>query len=88
MFKLWNETSWEDYVEWQQQDDKIVERINALLKDIDRNGAAKGIGKPEKLKHRRGWSRRITSEHRLVYDSFISNGEKILFILSFKGHYE
>lgn len=88
MFKLWNETSWEDYVEWQQQDDKIVERINLLLKDIDRNGAAKGIDKPEKLKHRRGWSRRITSEHRLVYDSFISNGEKILFILSCKGHYE
>ena len=88
MFKLWNETSWEDYVEWQQQDDKSVERINALLKDIDRNGAAKGIGKPEKLNHRRGWSRRITSEHRLVYDSFISNGEKILFILSCKGHYE
>ncbi len=88
MFKLWNETSWEKYVEWQSQDDKIVERINILLKDIDRNGASKGIGKPEKLKHRRGWSRRITSEHRLVYDVFVSNGETILFVLSCKGHYE
>lgn len=88
MFKLWNETSWEDYVGWQHQDDKIVERINVLLKDIDRNGAAKGIGKPEKLKYRKGWSRLITSEHRLVYDTFISNGEKILFVLSCKGHYE
>ena len=88
MFKLWNDTSWENYVEWQNQNDKIVERINILLKDIDRNGAAKGIGKPEKLKHRRGWSRRITSEHRLVYDVFVSNGETILFVLSCKGHYE
>ncbi|MBQ7199707.1 MAG: Txe/YoeB family addiction module toxin [Selenomonadaceae bacterium] len=88
MFKLWNDTSWEEYVEWQNQADKIVERINVLLKDIDRNGAAKGIGKPEKLKHRRGWSRRITSEHRLIYDVFVSNGETILFVLSCKGHYE
>ena len=87
MFKLWNDTSWENYVEWQNQNDKIVERINILLKDIDRNGAAKGIGKPEKMKHRRGWSRRITSEHRLVYDVFVSNGETILFVLSCKGHY-
>lgn len=55
MLKLWNETSWEDYVEWQQHDNKIVDKINLLLKDIDRNGASKGIGKPEKLKHRRGW---------------------------------
>ena len=88
MFKLWNDTSWEEYVEWQNQADKIVERINVLLKDIDRNGAAKGIDKPEKLKHRRGWSRRITSEHRLIYDVFVSNGETILFVLSCKGHYE
>ena len=73
---------------WVHNDSKMVDKIYSLIKDIDRNGAAKGIGKPEKLNHRRGWSRRITSEHRLVYDSFISNGEKILFILSCKGHYE
>ena len=73
---------------WSRNDRKILEKIWELLKDISRNGAATGIGKPEKLKHRRGWSRRITSEHRLIYDSFISNGEKILCILSCKGHYE
>ncbi len=87
MFKLWNETSWEDYVEWQQQDDKIVERINALLKDIDRNGAAKGISKPERLKYFDGWSRRISDEHqhRLVYSV---DDNKIIHIISCKGHYE
>ncbi|EWM15790.1 hypothetical protein KUTG_06094 [Kutzneria sp. 744] len=43
-------------------------RVNALIKDIERNGN-EGIGKPEALKHgfQRYWSRRITDEHRLVY---------------------
>ena len=42
--------------------------INALLKDIDRNGYT-GIGKPEPLKYELSgfWSRRIDDTHRLVY---------------------
>ena len=44
-----------------------LRRINALIKDIVRNGN-EGIGKPEALKHgfHGYWSRRITDEHRLV----------------------
>ena len=84
MFKLWNETSWEDYIEWQHQDDKIVDRINLLLKDIDRNGASKGIGKPERLKHFDGLSRLITDEHRLIYNV----DEETIHVISCKGHYE
>jgi toxin YoeB len=39
-----------------------------LIEDIARNGN-EGIGKPEALKHDFAgyWSRRITDEHRLVY---------------------
>ena len=47
---------------------KIALRIGELLQDILRNPFA-GIGKPEPLKHEfKGfWSRRINSEHRLIY---------------------
>ena len=61
---------WEDYQYWQQNDKKILKRINALIKDIQRNPNDKnGLGKPEKLKENFNnyYSRRITSEHRLVY---------------------
>ncbi len=61
---------WEDYQYWVQNDKKILKRINLLLADIKRNpDDADGLGKPERLKgHLQGYcSRRITSEHRLVY---------------------
>ena len=70
---------------WQAEDLKIVKRINALLKDIERNGCLKGIGKPEALKYDlRGWySRRIDDSNRLIYR--IENG--FLEIYQCKGHY-
>ena len=61
---------WEDYQYWVKTDKKIFKRINTLLEDIKRNPIdANGLGKPERLKgNYRGYvSRRITSEHRLVY---------------------
>ncbi|WP_456433720.1 Txe/YoeB family addiction module toxin [Nitratifractor sp.] len=61
---------WEDYQFWVQNNRKIVRRINLLLADIKRNPLGKnGLGKPERLKgNLQGYySRRITSEHRLVY---------------------
>ncbi|MEU5959174.1 Txe/YoeB family addiction module toxin [Streptomyces sp. NPDC047525] len=66
---VWQEKAWADYVRWQEQDRKVLKRINTLLQDIARNGPAEGIGKPEPLKHgfHGYWSRRITDEHRLVY---------------------
>jgi toxin YoeB len=60
--------SWEDYLYWQKTDKKLLKRINQLLKDIARH-PFDGIGKPEPLKHKyQGfWSRRIDSEHKLIY---------------------
>ena len=65
---VWDENAWADYQWWQAQDCKVLKRINALGKDVERNGN-EGIGEPEPLKHgfRGYWSRRITDEHRLVY---------------------
>ena len=68
MIKQWDDDAWEDYVYWQTQDRKTLRRINALLKDIDRNGYS-GIGKPEPLKGDLAgwWSRRIDESNRIVY---------------------
>ncbi len=45
----------------------------------------KGLGKPEPLKYRPGYSRRITDEHRLIYNFDQNNN---LIIYSAKYHYE
>ena len=65
----WTDESWEEYEQWQQEDKKIIKKINSLIKDIKRD-SFNGIGKPEPLKHELSgcWSRRITDEHRLVYE--------------------
>lgn len=60
--------AWDDYLYWQKQDKRMVERINKLIQATQREPFA-GIGKPEALKHALAgfWSRRITDEHRMVY---------------------
>ena len=65
---IFAEKAWEDYLYWQKTDKKILNRINALIKDIKRD-PFDGIGKPEPLKHALSgyWSRRINDEHRIVY---------------------
>ena len=60
--------AWDDYLHWQNADRQVVRRINVLIEDILRS-PFKGIGKPEPLKNQLAgcWSRRIDTEHRLVY---------------------
>ena len=60
--------AWEDYAFWQATDPKMVTRINQLFREILRD-PHRGSGKPEPLRHafRGYWSRRIDSEHRVVY---------------------
>ncbi|MFC0380184.1 Txe/YoeB family addiction module toxin [Levilactobacillus acidifarinae] len=65
----WSDDAWQDYRYWQNQGDKKrIRKINDLIKDITRHPFS-GQGKPEPLKHELAgkWSRRITSEHRLIY---------------------
>ncbi|MBQ1763506.1 MAG: Txe/YoeB family addiction module toxin [Aquincola sp.] len=60
--------AWDDYLQWQKQDRKMVERINRLIQEVRREPFS-GVGKPEPLKHALAgfWSRRITDENRMVY---------------------
>ena len=85
MSNIFADEAWEEYTNWQIIDKKIAMKINDLIKDINRNGLNQGIGKPEPLKHKKAWSRRITQEHRLIYNLDKDNN---LIILSCKGHYE
>lgn len=82
---LWEETAWDDYCSWQMEDKKTLKRINALLKDIQRE-SYNGIGKPEPLKGNLSgwWSRRIDDTNRIVY----REKDGAIIIASVKGHYE
>jgi len=84
MNKLWTDDGWADYLYSQSQDKKTLKRINELIKDIERNGVLNGISKPESLKYRKGFSRRIDETNRLVY-AIDENG--VLWIISCRGHY-
>ncbi len=81
---IFTEKSWDDYLYWQKSDKQIVKKINQLIKDIKRD-PFNAIGKPEPLKYELSgfWSRRITNEHRLVYEA----SENSIGIVSCRFHY-
>lgn len=85
MIKAWTDDAWDDYIYWHKQNDHaMIKRINKLIKDIDHH-PFEGIGKPEPLKYEltNSWTRRITQEHRIIYQ--IEN--QTIYILSVRDHY-
>jgi len=82
---IFTKNSWEDYTSWVNEDKKTLQKINILIKDIQRN-PFEGKGKPEPLKYDLAdfWSRRIDREHRLVYR--FENNE--ILIYSCRYHYD
>ena len=81
---MFHQDAWEDYLYFQEHHPQFATKINNLIKDIQRNKYS-GIGKPEPLKFNlKGfWSRRINSEHRIVYT--IKNDT--IYILQCRYHY-
>jgi toxin YoeB len=65
---IFHEQAWDDYLFLQQQDRKMLTRLNGLIKECTRT-PFDGTGKPEPLKGQLSgwWSRRLNREHRLVY---------------------
>jgi len=65
---IFSANAWEDYLYWQRTNKKVLNRINALIKEIQRS-PFQGLGKSEPLRHALTgfWSRRIDEENRLVY---------------------
>ena len=74
---------WEDYTSWTNER-TILKRINRMTEEAARDPGA-GIGKPERLSHNLSsyWSRRITDEHRLVYQL---RGEELV-VVQARYHY-
>ncbi len=77
--------AFEDLAWWVRHDRKQALRIVRLIQETQRDPFG-GIGKPEPLKHDLAgcWSKRIDSEHRLVYQV---SDDKIR-ILACRYHYE
>ena len=75
----------EDLRWWFRKDKKVSDRILNLIEATILD-PFDGIGKPEHLKYFSGsrWSRRITQEHRLVYQV---SSDKIIF-LQCRYHYQ
>ena len=82
---IFSENAWAEYTYLQQLDKKTLKKVNELIRDISRNGALVGSGKPEKLKYSDNYSRRIDDKNRLVY-SMSENGDVV--IKSCLGHYD
>ena len=76
--------AWDDYLYWQNTDKALLKKINALIKEIERQ-PFEGNGKPEPLRHNLAgwWSRRINLEHRIVYKI----DEDAIVILQCRYHY-
>ena len=64
----------------------LMKKIQSLLEELELHPET-GTGKPEKLKEYLSgyWSRRINSEHRIIY--IIDNENFVVEIYSLKGHY-
>ena len=78
-------SGWGDYQWFQEQDRKLVRRINLLIREILRT-PFEGIGKPEPLRGdlSGSWSRRINGEHRLVYTVKAND----VVVIACRYHYE
>ncbi|MGF7108337.1 Txe/YoeB family addiction module toxin [Treponema pedis] len=80
-----DESAWEQFQYWQEQDKKTLKKINKLIEDISRNGN-KGLGRPEPLKGNLTglWSREIDKKNRLIYVI----EDDTLTIIQCKNHYK
>jgi toxin YoeB len=85
---VFSEPAWQQYLWWQAEGPKGLARLNALLAECKRD-PFRGTGKPEALKQNLSgwWSRRITSEHRLVYRVSGSGAGQALEVAQCRYHY-
>ena len=82
---LFEGQAFEEYSDWAIENPPVFKRLRQLIRETKRE-PFKGLGKPEPLKHQMkgSWSRRITDEHRLVYQVT----DEVIYIVSCKSHYE
>ena len=78
-------TAISDMQYWLTNDRKTLDKIYRLILEAKRT-PFEGIGKPEPLRGDKSglWSRRITDEHRMIYQVT----DKLIIVHSLRGHYE
>jgi toxin YoeB len=78
----------EDIEYWKKTGNRaVMDKISLLLRDILEHPYT-GIGKPEPLRYDFAgcWSRRINTEHRIVYS--VRKREGDIYILALRYHYD
>jgi toxin YoeB len=77
--------TWSQYEELRSKNKILQKNLCKILKEMQRGDQAKGLGKPEELKHNLSgfWSRRLSHKDRLIY-KFDKNKINIFAI---GGHY-
>lgn len=73
---------------WKKTGNKaVMNKITALLRDIVEHPYT-GIGKPEALKYELAgkWSRRINSEHRIIYS--VNENTIEIYVFSMRYYYK
>ncbi|MFN3435226.1 MAG: Txe/YoeB family addiction module toxin [Sphingomonas sp.] len=80
--------AWTEYLAWQREDMRVLEKLNGLIEECRRD-PFRGTGKPEPLRRNLSgwWSRRITGEHRLVYRVRGSGEAQAIEVLSCRYRY-
>lgn len=81
-------TAWDDFCYWQTSDLKNYQKLVTLIEECRRH-PFKGTGKPEPLCGNLSgwWSRRISSEHRMVYRVSGSGKDQVIQIAQCRYHY-
>ncbi|MBQ7449125.1 MAG: Txe/YoeB family addiction module toxin [Paludibacteraceae bacterium] len=76
-----------DLLRLQKKAPQAMSKFRSLLKEVAEHPRT-GTGQAERLKHYKNetWSRRITKEHRLIYE--IHDEQILVLVISSFGHYE
>jgi len=85
-FKIvWTAEGLKDYEYWQSSNPKIATRVDRLLEAIQED-PMRGIGKPKPLHGDLSgyWSRKVNSEHRILYLIY----DNVVEIFHCRGHYD
>jgi toxin YoeB len=90
MITEFTQNGWEEFEYWLENDAEVADKIRELIRSIKQT-PFQGLGKPEPLRHNlKGyWSRRITGEHRLVYQISGTKGhDQKCSIIQCRFHYD
>lgn len=77
--------TWAEYEKLREQDKRLHKSSCKLLKEMLREDPARGMGKPEPLKHNLSglWSKRISQKDRVIYKF----DDQYVYIFAIGGHY-